>query len=331
MILDDKPGKNQSVDWWSERTKQLLDEQKELWLHLKNNYANLTALQTRFFEFDGFEIKIQFNPDRMKSSSADVSDEAIQARKCFLCLENLPQEQNGLLYNKNFVILTNPYPIFPEHFTVSKKNHVPQTIIGNFEELLDITRDIGKYYTLFYNGPKCGSSAPDHMHFQAATKNIMPVEYEFDKMVNKFAKAVLKNGKITVRFFEEHLRYFFSFESQDKGELLFTFTTFVHAFKKISTLHDEPPMNIICSYKENVWRLIFFPRQKHRPTQFFADDEKKLLVSPAAVDMGGLFIIPREEDFNKITREDVIDIFRQVTISKEYFEFLRKKIGEIFI
>jgi len=331
MIFEDKPVKNNSADWWAERTKQLLESEKKYWPLLQINYKNLNNVSTRAFPFDNFEIRVQFNPARIKSSAADISNEAIQSRKCFLCLENLPHEQDGLSYNKHFVILSNPHPIFPEHFTISKRNHSPQTIIGNFEELLDITRDLGKYYTVFYNGPKCGSSAPDHMHFQAVSKNVMPIETDFEKMVSKLEKAVLRNGKIEIRLFEDHLRYFISAESRNKGELLYAFKTFVNAFKKISPPHEEPLMNILASYQEDIWRLIFFPRQKHRPTQFYAESEKSLLISPAAVDMGGLFIVPREEDFEKITRENITDIFRQVTISKEYFEFLRKKIGEIFI
>ncbi len=329
MMIEEKPKKNSGIEWWAERTKKLLDEQKASWPLLKINYENLANIQIREFIFDDFEIKIQYNPDRIKSTSADVSDGAIKSRKCFLCLENLPVEQNGLAYNKHFFILSNPHPIFPAHFTISRRIHTTQTIIGNFEELLDLTRALGKYYTLFYNGPQCGSSAPDHMHFQACTKNIMPVEYEFNKMVSKLPGAATGNGKIEIRFFEEFLRYFISFESRDEDELLFAFKTFVNAFKKISPPYDEPLMNLIASYQENVWRVLIFPRQKHRPTHFFAEGEKQLLISPAAVDMGGLFIAPREEDFKKITPEDVIDIFKQVSISKEYFGFLKEKIGEV--
>ena len=330
MIIEEKPDRNHGTDWWADRSKAMLEEQKISWTLLKTNYENLANVQTREFVFDDFMVKIQFNADRMKSSSADVSDEAIKFRKCFLCLDNIPAEQNGLAYNKHFVILSNPYPIFPEHFTISKKVHMPQTIIGNFAEFLEISRALGKYYTLFYNGPKCGSSAPDHMHFQAGTKYFMPVEYEFNNIVGKLFRPVISNGKIEVRFFEEHLRYFISFESRDKGELLYAFKTFINAFKKISPQYNEPMINLISSYQEGIWRVIIFPRGNHRPSQFSLKGEKQLLISPAAVDLGGLIISVREEDFEKITKNDVIDIFRQVTITKEYFEFLRKKIGEIF-
>ena len=260
MIINDKPDRNSGPDWWAEQSKELLEDQKQSWPLLKENYQNLSATKIRIFEFDGYEIKIQFNPARIKSSSADVSDYAIKSRKCFLCVDNLPEQQTALGYNKNFFILANPYPIFTEHFTISKKNHTPQVLIGNFAEMLALSRDLGKYYSVFYNGAKCGSSAPDHMHFQAITKSTIPVETEFDKMINKFSKEVLRNGKIEVRFFEEHLRYFISFESRDKGELLYVFKTLINALKKISPPHEEPLINMLASYQDNIWRLIFFPR-----------------------------------------------------------------------
>ena len=331
MILEEKPEKNHSADWWADRSGRLLDEQKSSWPLLGINFERLQKTQTREFSFDNFTVIVQYNPDRIISSSADVSEESIRSRRCFLCTENLPAEQKGLGYDKQFVILSNPYPIFKEHFTVSRRNHIPQSIVGNFAEFLEISRSLGSKYTLFYNGPKCGSSAPDHMHFQAVTKNIMPVEYEFDKMVGGLSKAVIKKGKIQVRFFEQHLRHFISFESNDKGELLYAFKKYINAFKKISIPQNEPLMNLILSHQEGIWRLLIFPRQKHRPSQYYAENSGQILISPAAVDMGGIFITPRKEDFEKITEDAIVDIYRQVTLTKEYFEFLRKKIGEIFI
>ena len=330
MILEDKPDKGSSQDWWAERAKQLLNEQRVSWSLLRKNYDNLAGVQTRVFNFDSLRINVQLNPERIKSTSAVVDENSIKSRECFLCIDKLPSEQNALAYGKNFLILANPYPIFNEHFTISKRNHIPQTIIGNFEELLNISRDLGSYLTLFYNGPKCGASAPDHMHFQAATKNVMPIESEFDKILDNKSNSIFNNGKIKVRFFENYLRLFISFESDNKGELLIAFKTLIKAFKKISPPQDEPLMNIISNYRKNNWCIFIFPRRTHRPTQFFAEKERQLLISPAAVDMGGLFITPREEDFNKIKIDDIIDIFRQVSITKEYFEFLKKKIGERF-
>jgi ATP adenylyltransferase/5',5'''-P-1,P-4-tetraphosphate phosphorylase II len=330
MIIEEKPDKGSGPDWWAERANKLLKEQKLSWPILKHNYEALAGTQTRVFDFDSFQIKIQLNPARIKSTSAVVDEISINSRECFLCIDKLPPEQNALAYGKNFLILANPYPIFTEHYTIPKRKHIQQIIIGNFEELLNISKDLGSALTVFYNGPKCGASAPDHMHFQAVIKNRMPIELEFDKILETKSISNFNNGKIKVRFFENYLRHFISFESDNKGELLVAFKTLVKAFRRISLPKDEPLVNIISNYREKKWCVFIFPRRIHRPSQYFAKNEKQLLISPAAVDMGGLFITPREEDFNKIKKDDVIDIFRQVTITKEYFEFLKKKIGEIF-
>jgi len=330
MILEEKPDKGSSLGWWTERTNQLLNEQKVSWELLKQNYITLSGVQTRVFDFDSFQVKIQLNPARIKSISAAVDENSINTRECFLCVDKLPPEQNAIAYGKNFLILANPYPIFSEHYTISKRKHIPQAIIGNFEDLLNISKDLESSLTVFYNGPKCGASAPDHMHFQAALKNRMPIEIEFDKILDTKSNIIFNNGRIKVRFFKNYLRHLISFESNNKGELLVAFRTLLKAFRMISKPQDEPLMNIIANYRKNKWCIFIFPRRVHRPTQYFEENEKKLLISPAAVDMGGLLITPSEEDFDKIKIDDVIDIFRQVTITKEYFEFLKKKIGERF-
>lgn len=332
MIIEEKPGKNQNVGWWAARSKQLLDDQKSSWQFLQQNYLKLENADIREFDFDDFKIKVQHNSERIKSASIDLGKEAINSQDCPLCIDNLPKEQDGLIYNKNYIILSNPYPIFEEHFTISKRKHKPQNIIGNFIDLLNLTKDLGSYYTLLYNGPRCGSSAPNHMHFQAGLKSKLPIENEIEIIKSKFSKFSIHHEKIEIRFIENYLRYAIYFESSNKGELIYAFKTFIKAFKRISRPDEEPMINIISKFSEDgKWSVIIFPRARHRPTQFFEEGDKKLLISPAAVDLGGLIIAPREEDFNKINNNDIKNIFRQVTLTKEYFEYLKKKIGEVYI
>ncbi|MDH7605733.1 MAG: DUF4922 domain-containing protein [Melioribacter sp.] len=334
MIIEEKIPKNQSKEFWSTRILQLFEEQKLNWELLKNNYDNLKNIKVREFEFDDsitsikFKVIVQYNPVRIKSTAADVSSEAILKRKCFLCIENLPEEQNGIVYNKHFVILLNPYPIFNKHLTITKKKHTPQTIISHFHDLLDLTEDLSHDFTIIYNGPKCGASAPDHMHFQAIEKNIIPLEK--DNELIKRNSICLENEKIKIFFFENYLRKFISFESKNKGELLYAFKVFFNAIKKISVPKEEPMINLISSYQDEKWRLFIFPRLNHRPKQYFLEGSKKLLISPAAVDLGGILITVREEDFNKINKEDIIDIYKQVTFTKEYFEYLKKKLSDVY-
>jgi ATP adenylyltransferase/5',5'''-P-1,P-4-tetraphosphate phosphorylase II len=329
MIIEEKPGKN-GADWWASRSKKLIEEQKLSWKLLGDNYKNLSQVQTRTFEFDNFKVNVQFNPARIISSSADVNKSAIQSRKCFLCTDNLPEEQNGLRYDKSFIILSNPYPIFEEHFTVINKKHTEQTLIGHFDDFLNISRDLGAYYSAFYNGPQCGASAPDHMHFQAGTKNITPVEQELKSLINSSEHYILKSSKIEIRFVENRFRKFILIESGNKGELLYAFKIFIKAARKISLPKEEPMMNLISSYENEKWRIVIYPRAKHRPSQFYLEGKERLLVSPAAIDMAGLIILPRSEDFEKINSEDIIDIYRQVGLTKEYYEYIKKKLNDIF-
>jgi hypothetical protein len=85
---------------------------------------------------------------------------------------------------------------------------------------------------------------------------------------------------------------------------------------------SEPRINLISWRQEGgIGRedeivTLIFPRKKHRPDCYFAEGDEKILVSPGALDMGGLIITPREEDFHKITAEHVATILKEVTLSK---------------
>lgn len=330
MIINNKPSKSINNESLAEKAKKLLDEQKLNWVLLKENYEKLDSVRIKSFHFGNYEVKIQFNPARIISTGADVSDEAINNRPCFLCRENLPDKQTKLVYDKKYIILCNPYPIFDEHFTIPAIKHIPQSITNSFDELLDLSEELGQYYSVIYNGPKCGASAPDHMHFQSVTKNVIPVEIEFDELKQKGFASVISEQKIEIYLAENYSRYAVVFESGNKGELLYAFKILLKALRNIFPEENEPMLNIICARAEKNWRVFIFPRHKHRPNQFFLNDDRKLLISPAAVDMGGLIICPDEEDFNKITKEDVADIYKQVSITKEYAEYIRKKLLEAY-
>ncbi|MEW6194308.1 MAG: DUF4922 domain-containing protein [Bacteroidota bacterium] len=330
MIINNKPSKSINNESLAEKAKKLLDEQKFNWVLLKENYEKLDSVRIKSFHFGNYEVKIQFNPARIISTGADVSDEAINNRKCFLCRENLPEEQTALAYDKKYIILCNPYPILDEHFTIPTVKHTPQSITNSFDELLDLGGDLGKYYSVVYNGPKCGASAPDHMHFQAVTKNVIPIEIEFDNLKQKNFARIISDQKIEIYLAENYSRYAVVFESGNKGELLYAFKILLKALRNIFPEENEPMLNIICTRAEKDWRVFIFPRYKHRPNQFFLNDDRKLLISPAAVDMGGLIICPDEEDFNKITKEDAADIYKQVSFTKEYAEYIKKKLLEAY-
>jgi hypothetical protein len=175
----------------AELSRALLEQQKETWELLRNGYRSLDTVRTREFVFEDALIRIQFNPGRMTSSSAKVDEKSIKERKCFLCVQHLPADQRGLAYGDGYVILCNPFPITPEHFTIPRLAHVPQRIEGALDVLLDLARDMSPLYSVFYNGPKCGASAPDHMHFQAGTRGFMPLDTEFPRVSELFGKVII--------------------------------------------------------------------------------------------------------------------------------------------
>lgn len=328
MILNNQKDKSADLSLWALAAQKLMEEQKQNWALLKNNYDGLTGVVVRNLEIDGINIVIQNNPSRIISTSADVSDATINKRPCFLCLNNLPIEQRALEYGKHYLILCNPYPIFEEHFTIVHKKHIPQSITANFDDMLDISEKLGFRYSLFYNGPRCGASAPDHLHFQAASKKVIPIENDIMQVKKLNEKNIFKSDRIEITFIERYLRFGFLFESHSKTDLIQAFKLFTRSFKNISKPDEEPMVNIICLFENEKWQVFIFPRRLHRPKQYFSKEPDKIIISPAAVDMGGLIVLPRQEDYEKISSRDIIDIYSQVTITKEFFEYLKKKVVE---
>ncbi|HPN37468.1 MAG TPA: DUF4922 domain-containing protein [Melioribacteraceae bacterium] len=311
----------------SEQMSCLLKQQYESWALLQNNYKGLETVKIKSFNFDGFEVKVQFNPSRITSSAAKVDDASIKARKSFLHYNNLPPEQKGIVFNKEYLVLCNPYPIFNEHFTIPVINQSPQTIIGKYNDFLTLTKEIADRYVVFYNGPKCGASAPDHMHFQAGNKNFMPLDTEYDLLINKFGNLLFSQRDIKIYSVNKYLRNFIAIESNNFGIAEKYFYSIIDAIKVITSDENEPMLNILGYYKNNNWITVIFPREKHRPTYYFEEGEKNILLSPASVDMGGVCITPLEKDFEKITKEEVIDIYKQVSVADTKFSDICKTIN----
>ncbi|HAC14421.1 MAG TPA: DUF4922 domain-containing protein [Bacteroidetes bacterium] len=323
----------------SDRGFALLKQQHDTWPLLQKGASTLGMVVVREIEFDGFSMKLQFNPGRIVSSSAKVDAKSIAERKCFLCLENLPTEQKGVIAGddtlnesendvtdaSNYVVLVNPFPIFPEHFTIPHQSHVPQRIADSIGTMLDITRDMGSRYTLFYNGPRCGASAPDHLHFQAGDRGFMTIDSTWEQLVQKHGKWIRETSDIRIAKVDDGLRRFVVIESSVRDEALKSFNKLYRKFESLNwQIHpnepdiEEPMLNILCSFEQSKWRLIIFLRKKHRPTQFFAEGDDKILFSPASVDFGGVCITPVEKDFNSITREDLTDMFNQLSVDPKY-------------
>jgi len=328
IILDDVLVKNLigNADFAS-AADYLFNSQLNSWELQKKNYNALQKVQAKSFWFEGFKLKVQFNPERIKSTSAEVDENSIKNRKCFLCIENLPEEQKGIFITDNFILLCNPYPIFPQHFTICSLKHQPQQISNAFGEFLHITKLLSPKYCLVYNGPACGASVPDHLHFQAGTKNFLPVEDDIQQLKNDFGKIIQEDELITTSFIDDGLRRIILIESIDKRKVEEIFNVFFNLFDTLSGVKPEPLMNLICNYDlEFGWSVILFLRSKHRPEVFFKEDPEKLIVSPAAIDLGGVIVTPREVDYLRVDKAILHKIFNEVSLDKKTFSLLAEKV-----
>lgn len=297
------------------RADKLFAHQIQNWKMAGDGYRSLKEVQKKIFDFGKFSIEAHFNPGRIISSSAKVDEKSINDRPCFLCAKNLPSEQMAVKIFGEYILLVNPFPIFDRHFTIPVLSHRPQLIYNDLENMLDISAMLGSKYSVFYNGPKCGASAPDHLHFQAGNFGFMKIDNEYETIIESFGRIIKSNDNCRTVGVMGCLRNFFSVESNKKREIINEFNSIYEVLVKTE---DEPLLNLICSYNDK-WRLLIFPRTKHRPSYFFEEEERKILISPAAVDLGGVLIFPREEDFDRVNEDLITDIFKQVTFSDEEF------------
>lgn len=297
----------------------LLLQQKGVWERLRTGYETLQSIRTRAFEFDGFQIKVQFNPGRLISTAAKVDATSIKERRCFLCTDNLPPTQRGMPCDGEFLLLCNPFPIFPEHFTISSLDHTPQLIRNSFATLLRLTRELGTRYTVLYNGPRCGASAPDHLHFQAGNRSYLPIDAEYDVLKQHRTSQLAQSGSLRAYSIENCLRRHITFESPDAELLQHAFGTLYKVFQDSGPAGEEPMLNILGFCTNDEWRIHFFPRAKHRPAFYFKEGDEKLLISPAAVELGGICTTPREQDFERVTREHIVDMYNEICVSAEKF------------
>lgn len=305
----------------SEQVQSLLNRQLEAWTLAKDNYAALKQVKTKSVHFGQFEVKVQFNPARILSSSAKVDSKSIQERKCFLCEENLPDVQEGIPFGDNYRILVNPFPIFPKHLTIPTHSHVDQKILCRFGDMLDLAYNLDDFI-VFYNGPKCGASAPDHAHFQAGNKGFLPIENEWDKLKNK-VEFVINSAKLFI--LNSYLRGTFVIESTSKEDAVELFER-IYSLLKVKEGEVEPMLNVLTWFESEKWIVCVFPRTQHRPSCYEEQGDKNILISPASVDMGGVFITPLEKDFEKMSARSVSNILQEVCYNELLLQEISKQL-----
>jgi hypothetical protein len=300
-----------------EQADALFEDQKVSWPLLGINWEKLSGARLKQFDFEGFSIQVQNNPKRITSSAAKVDKVSIEKRACFLCQENRPPEEKNVWFGEEYEILCNPFPIFSQHFTIAKAKHTPQVIAGEFPAFLELSKALPEL-AVFYNAPNCGASAPDHMHFQAGNRGFMPIERELESLKRKYGELLHGSDAIGITAVNDGLRRFYVMESSLR-EPLEALGRMAFRFIRELQRGEEPMINMLSYYRQG-WQVLLFPRQKHRPWQYFEEGEQNILLSPASVDMGGTLIMPLEKDYEKITREDIEDIFSQVSFSVDHFQ-----------
>ena len=298
----------------SSQVAELLAKQLVTWPLAETNYNALKTVQVKSFDMGGFVIRVQYNPSRIVSSAAKTDSDSIKKRKCFLCPDNLPVEQERLPFGANYLVLTNPYPIFPQHFTIPSREHLPQSILIHFPDFLELVRRMDAF-TVFYNGPKCGASAPDHLHFQAGIRSFMPIDDELELQLKRFGSLVLEEKNGVLLQLTHYLRNGFVIKAKTQSAAQSLFGKLYHALNIVPD-ETEPRMNIFGHYENGIWTITVIPRRQHRPWQYEAEGGQHLLSSPGAADMGGLFITPLKEDFEKMNADLLRDVYEQVCFNE---------------
>jgi len=301
--------------------KTFFQEQLTEWPLAKQNYEALNRVRVKDLDLGGSVVRVQFNPERMRSSAAKVDAKSIQERKCFLCPANLPAEQRGISFGSNYQILVNPFPIFPVHLTIPDMGHVDQLILGRFGDMLELAQVLDEF-VLFYNGPKCGASAPDHFHFQAGNKGFLPLEKE---VLTAKRDVVIATDDLLCFTLPEYHRNVIVIESAKRNVVENLFDR-IYAALEIKAGEKEPMLNIVTWYEKDKWIACIFPREVHRPNCYYAEGDKNILLSPASVDLSGVCVLPQEKDFEKITADDIKTVYSEICVSHETMKHIFRKI-----
>ena len=294
---------------------RFFNRQLEMWEDARHRFRDLKHVEVRQLSD---QLKVQFNPARIVSTGAKIDKHTLGERPCFLCERNRPKEQMTKQIDDHFQLLVNPFPILPVHFTIPATKHQPQSIYrhyGEMHRLLSLHSEL----MVFYNGPKCGASAPDHLHFQAGTSGVLPLQTNWQRLSRNLTDVISLNDEEKISVLRDFLvpAFVIISKSEDSDEELFH-----RLYRSMPMRGDEsePMMNIIAWRKGDEFISVVIPREKHRPDAYFAEGEAQMMVSPGALDMAGLIITPREEDFSKINLDKATALLRECGISAEKTE-----------
>lgn len=285
----------------TDEVERLIERQVRAWPLLAKGIEGLARARTRSVKVDWYEVAVRHIPHRIASTTAEVDSASIAKRPCFLCAEHLPPEEEGLPFGNEFVIYCNPLPIVNSHLTIAHRAHTPQRIAQQFGNMLELAAALPGYFVI-YNGPQCGASAPDHMHFQAGARDLFPIE-----------KDTARSAGVTI---PNYGRNVFMFRERDQATVIAKVNLALELLAQVSDGRVEPMVNIAAFYDDSHWVAYLFPRGKHRPEVYYTGE---FVISPAAIDLCGILVAPRAKDFETITAETIATVFREITLPEETF------------
>ena len=295
----------------SQALSRLFHQQTQDFPLARDNYRALTQAVCKEIPLDGFCIRVQYNPARIISTNAKTDAASLRNRKCFLCPSGMPETQQGMAYGDRYHIYINPYPIFRQHFTVPSNEHLPQRIAHRFEDMLDIATDFPGH-VVFYNGPASGASAPDHLHFQAGSRGVVPLERDLHRWLSAEPFLQSADGSLSAYTLEGYAcPGWVLFCRGNDAEAERVFHTCLTACPGLSVV-PEPGINLLAWQETDATVVVVLPRSKHRPASYPSP-----LVSPGALDMGGLIITPRREDFERLTAATAAALIAEVGIPED--------------
>lgn len=300
---------------------RFFNRQMEKWADARHRFRDLKHVETHQLSD---QLKVQWNPARIVSTGAKIDKKTLGDRPCFLCDKNRPKEQISKQIDERFLLLVNPFPILPVHFTIPARKHQPQSIYKNYGEMHRFL-SLHSELMVFYNGPKCGASAPDHLHFQAGTSGILPLQANWQRLSRNLTDIISLNDDEKIALIHDFVvpAFVIISKSEDSDEALFQ-----RLYKSMPVRGDEtePMMNIIAWRKGDEYISVVIPREKHRPEAYFAEGDAQMMVSPGALDMSGLIITPREEDFRKLTEESATAILQECGVSTDKMNSIVSKL-----
>ena len=298
-----------------QQVARLLEQQRSTWELFRNGEAALSRIVTRRLIIDGHDVIVQANPGRSISTNAKVDAESVANRPCFLCPGSLPPQERGVAFG-DYIVLPNPYPVLRSHLTIAFNRHEPQHIDGRLHDLCTLAKALGPDLFILYNGPRCGASAPDHLHFQACSAQGVPL---FDQLPVKESCDMPRSVTLCGR---NVLTGSFS-RIESAARFL---ATALSVLKGITGSTGEPLVNIVIRFRDGRFSVALFPRAKHRSACFFAEPSQRLSISPAAVEMAGVIVVADRSHFDRVDAPAIQSIYREVTMEDTLFSNFVKAV-----